>query len=161
TATGLGAAGLLGAVLAQSGRRGAAALISAGGIAGVVDEAQNGPRLPRRGVRKRRTTPNVIARNDAGGASVGTLVVSAPHDAPQTGLIFDQTLQQRIYERKPEVIEARKTPPPQWWLGLAGPVLTLATALTGRRAPGRVGLAIGAVATFFIADMWRSETVQG
>ena len=161
TATGLGVLGLVGAVLAQGRRRAAAALISAGVIAGIIDEAQNGPRLLRRTVRKRRTTQNVLARIDAGGASAGTLVVIAHHDAPQTGLIFDQTLQQKVFERKPQLIEARKTPPPQWWLGLAAPVLTLITALTGRRTPGRVGLAIGSIATFFIADMWRSETVPG
>ncbi|HEX5223903.1 MAG TPA: M28 family peptidase [Solirubrobacteraceae bacterium] len=161
TATGLGVLGLTAGALALGRRRGAAALLAAATIAGVVDEAQNGPRVLRRLIRRRRTTQNVLARVPAEGASAGTLVVLAHHDAPQTGLIFDQTMQQKVYARKPELIEAHKTPPPQWWLGLAGPVLTLATALTGRRTPARVGLAIGSVATFFIADMWRSETVQG
>jgi hypothetical protein len=161
TATGLGAAGVAASLLAMLGRRRAAGLLATAVAAGIVDEAQNGPRVLRRLVRRRRTTQNVLARVDGEGPRAGTLVVLAHHDAPQTGLIFDQTLQQRIYERRPEMIEARKTPPPQWWLGLAGPVLTLAAAITGRRGAARLGTAFGAVATALIADMWRSETVQG
>ena len=84
----------------------------------------------------------------------------AHHDAPQTGVVFDQTLQRKLYERAPAVIERFKTPLPQWWLGLAGP---LATLLGGRRRRlgARTGLVVGLLGTALVADVWRSQTVPG
>jgi hypothetical protein len=160
TVTGLGVLGMVAAALTLRGRRVLGALLAASTLAGIVDEAQNGPRLLRRLVRRRRTTVNLIARaGEQDGA--GTLVVLAHHDAPQTGILFDQTLQRRIYERAPQVIERFKTSAPQWWLGLAGPLATLVAALRGRRAPARAGLLLGAVGSALVADVWRSPTVPG
>ena len=160
TVTGLGVLGMAAAALTLRGRQVLGALLAAGTLAGIVDEAQNGPRLLRRLVRRRRTTVNLIARaGEPDGA--GTIVVLAHHDAPQTGIMFDQTLQRRIYERVPQVIERFKTSPPQWWLGLAGPLATLLAVLRGRRAPARAGLLLGAVGTALVADVWRSPTVPG
>lgn len=171
TATGLGIVGMLGAALVLSGRRLAGALVAAAGVAGIVDEAQNGPRIVRRVFRRRRTTVNLVARIGArhgrvAGSSeseppLGTLVVIAHHDAPQTGMLFDQTLQRRLYERAPQVLESTKTPPPQWWVGLAGPLCTFAAAAGLGPRFARAGLAIGAFGTALVADVWRSETVQG
>ncbi len=160
TVTGLGVLGMAAAALTLRGRRVLGALLATSTLAGIVDEAQNGPRLLRRLVRRRRTTVNLIARaGERDGA--GTLVVLAHHDAPQTGIMFDQTLQRRIYERAPQVIERFKTSPPQWWLGLAGPLATLLAALRGRRAPAGAGLLLGAVGSALVADVWRSPTVPG
>jgi len=164
TATGLGLAGVLAALFSLRGRRLAGALLAAATFAGIVDEAHNGPRVLRRLVRRRRTTANLIARaGDPGAAS--TLVVIAHHDAPQTGMIFDQTLQRTLHERVPHVLERFKTPLPQWWLGLAGPLATMLGALC---PPGRLrrlgalkGLVLGLLGTMLVADVWRSETVQG
>jgi Zn-dependent M28 family amino/carboxypeptidase len=163
TATGLGLLGVLGALLALLGRRAAGALLAAGSIAGIVDEAQNGPRILRRLVRRRRTTVNVLARmgEEDASESVTTLVVLAHHDAPQTGLVFDQTLLRRLYERSPALIERIKSSPPQWWIGLGAPLLTLATASTRRRGFARAGVLIGALGTAAAADVWRSPTVAG
>jgi len=163
TATGLGLLGVLGALLALLGRRAAGALLAAGSIAGIVDEAQNGPRILRRLVRRRRTTVNVLARmgEEDAGESVTTLVVLAHHDAPQTGLVFDQTLLMRLYERYPALIERIKSSPPQWWIGLGAPLLTFATASTRRRGFARAGVLIGALGTAAAADVWRSPTVAG
>jgi hypothetical protein len=158
TATGLGLLGILGAVLVLRGRRAAGALLAAGAYAGIVDEAQNGPRILRRLVRRRRKTVNLIAR---AGDGDGTLVVLAHHDAPQTGMIFDQTLQRRIHELAPLVLERTKTPPPQWWVGLAGPLCTIVAAVARRPRLARVGIAIGAFGTATVADLWRNETVPG
>ncbi len=160
TATALGAIGLLGSLLTLGRRRVIGALLCALSIAGVLDEAQNGPRIVRRVLRRRRQTVNVIgAVGDEHAA--GTLVVLAHHDAPQTGALFDQTMQQRIYERAPWLIESTKTPVPQWWLGLSGPVAGVLAALTGRRGPARFAVASGALATALVADIWRSPTVPG
>lgn len=164
TATGLGLAGVLGALLSLRGRRMAGALLALATFAGIVDEAHNGPRVLRRLVRRRRTTVNLIASAGDRDAS-STLVVIAHHDAPQTGMLFDQTLQRTLHERAPHVLERFKTPLPQWWFGLAGPLATLLGALRG---PGRgqrlgalKGLVLGLLGTALVADVWRSETVQG
>jgi hypothetical protein len=192
TATGLGLLGMAGAALVLGGRRLLGPALAAASLAGVVDEAQNGPRLVRRLVRRRRTTVNLVGRVDrrsaaladaraarraaedemgagggeaaAGGRGAGaidTLVVLAHHDAPQTGLVFDQTLQRRLHALAPGAVERMKTSPPQWWVGLAGPLCTIAAAARRRRTPAWVGLAVGAVGAAMVADVWRSQTVQG
>jgi hypothetical protein len=165
TATGLGVLGVAGAALVLAARRGGltrralGALFAAVSFAGVVDEAQNGPRVLRRIVRRRRTTVNLVARvNDA---ARDTLVVLVHHDAPQTGVIFDQTLQRRLHRIAPRLVEKQKTSPPQWWIGLAGPLCTIAAAVARRRAPAWAGLAIGALGAALVADVWRSQTVPG
>lgn len=160
TATGLGLSGMLAAALVLGGRRSLGAALALATIAGIVDEAQNGPRVLRRLVRRRRETVNVIGRvGDADAAA--TLVVIAHHDAPQSGVMFDQTLQRRIHERWPQLLDRFKTPPPQWWFGLAGPTATLAGALMRMRRLPWTALALGALATALVADIWRNDTVQG
>lgn len=160
TATGLGLAGILGALLSLRGHRLLGALLAAATFAGIVDEAHNGPRVLRRLVRRRRVTVNLTARAGDPDAQA-TLVVIAHHDAPQTGLIFDQTLQRRIYERAPHILERFRTPLPQWWFGLAGPLATLAGAIRARRGGAHAGLVLGLLGTALVADVWRSETVPG
>jgi hypothetical protein len=160
TATGLGLLGILAAVSVLRGHRVAGGLLAAGAFGGIVDEAQNGPRIVRRLVRRRRATVNLVAR--AGEREeLDTLVVLAHHDAPQTGILFDQTLQRRLHELAPQVIEARKTPPPQWWAGLAGPLSTFAAAVGRRPGLARAGLVVGALGALLVADIWRNQTVPG
>ena len=173
TSTALGLLGTLGAALVLAGRRGAGSLLAAASFAGVVDEAQNGPRVVRRALRRRRATVNVVARWDArerprgagehsrGGREIDTLVVLAHHDAPQTGIIFDQTLQRKLHRLAPNLVERAKTSLPQWWIGLAGPLCTITAAVTRRRGPAWAALAIGSLAGALIVDIWRSQTVQG
>jgi hypothetical protein len=161
TATGLGLLGALGAALVLRGQRASGALLAAATLAGIVDEAQNGPRLLRRLVRRRRSTVNVIARAGDPRAYDGTLVVLAHHDAPQTGMLFDQALQRRVHELAPHLLARAKTSPPQWWIGLAGPACTIAAALGRRPRPARWGLAIGMLGAALVADVWRSPTVPG
>jgi hypothetical protein len=160
TATGLGLSGMLAAALVLGGRRSLGGTLALATFAGIVDEAQNGPRVLRRLVRRRRETVNVVRRTGDPDADV-TLVVIAHHDAPQSGVIFDQTLQRRIHERWPQLLDRFKKPPPQWWFGLAGPAATLAGAFTRTRRLPWAALAIGGTATALVADIWRSETVQG
>jgi Zn-dependent M28 family amino/carboxypeptidase len=54
-----------------------------------------------------------------------------------------------------------RTSVPLWWIGLAGPVGTVATAITGRRGPARAGLGAALVSLAAMADIWRSPTVPG
>jgi hypothetical protein len=158
--TAIGALGVLSAALALSGRRALGAMAAVISIAALVDEAQNGPRVVRRALRRRLQTVNVVARaGDPGGER--TLLVLAHHDAPQTGLIFDQTLQRRLHERFPHLLERFKTQPPQWWIGLAAPVGALLSALRPRRGPALAGLVVGSLGVGLVADVWRSPTVPG
>jgi hypothetical protein len=163
TSTGLGLLGVAGAALVVAGRRGAGALLSLASVAGIVDEAQNGPRILRRMVRRRRSTVNVIARGGwhPDGEETSTLVVLAHHDAPQTGIVFNQTPQRRVHELAPRLIEGAKTPLPQWWVGLAGPLCTVVAAVGRRRGYARAGVAIGVLAAALVADVWRNRTVPG
>jgi MYXO-CTERM domain-containing protein len=160
TSTGLGLLGVAGALLVLRRRPLAGALAVTLGVAGILDEAQNGPRLLRRLVRRRRGTVNVVAHSGDETAP-RTLVVIAHHDAPQTGILFDQSLQKRLYELAPERMGAAKKPLPQWWIGLAGPACTLAAAATGRRRLALGGVVIGTLGSALVADVWRSPTVEG
>jgi hypothetical protein len=159
-ATAIGLVGVAASGLALRPRPLAAAALAILSVTALVDEVQNGPRLFRRALRRRRQTVNVVART---GDPVGerTLLVLAHHDAAQTGVLFAQTLQRRIHERFPTLLVRFKTQPPQWWLGLAAPLGAFASAVSGRRAPGRAGLGRGVVGTGLVADIWRSPTVPG
>jgi hypothetical protein len=160
TAFMLGVLGILGAASALSGRRGVGVLSALASAAGVLDEAENGPRVARRLLRRRRSTVNVVARVGNPDAR-RTLVVLAHHDAAQTGLIFDQSLQRRIHERFPDLLRRFKTQPPQWWIGMAAPLGAVLSAITRRRRPAAIGLAGGLLGTLVAADIWRSPTVPG
>jgi hypothetical protein len=158
--TAIGAAGVAAAALALRRRPVAGAALAALSVTALLDEAQNGPRLFRRALRRRRRTVNVVARvGDPAGER--TLLVLAHHDAAQTGAVFDQTLQRKIHERFPNLLVRFKTQPPQWWLGLAAPLGAFATAVFGRRGPAGAGLLLGLAGTGLAADMWRSPTVPG
>jgi Zn-dependent M28 family amino/carboxypeptidase len=61
----------------------------------------------------------------------------------------------------PERIGAAKRPLPQWWIGLAGPLFTLAAAATGRRRLALGGVLLGSAGAALVADVWRSPTVAG
>jgi Zn-dependent M28 family amino/carboxypeptidase len=160
TVTGLSALGTIAGRLVLRGRRGIGAMAAVAALAGIIDEIQNGPRLLRRAVRRRRVTVNVVARAGDPDAE-NTLVVLAHHDAAQTGLIFDQRLARAVYERAPALTERQKDAPPVWWPMVGGPLLALAGAVTGRRALARAGFALSLVSTAFVADILRSPTVPG
>jgi hypothetical protein len=158
--TAIGALGVVGATLAFAGRRGTGAVAALASITALVDEVQNGPRIFRRALRRRRQTVNVVARTgDPRGER--TLLVLAHHDAPQTGRVFDQTLQRRIHERFPHLLVRFKTQLPQWWLGLAAPLGGLLSALSRRRGPAAAGMISGGIGVALAANMWHSPTVPG
>ena len=159
-ATVLGVLGVLGCAFALARLRAWALACALLSTLGVIDEAQNGPRVLRRAVRRRRETVNVTA--EAGdGAAARTLVVLAHHDAAKTGRFFDQSLMMALHRRWPERVERGKTQAPQWWLGLLAPLLTLISAASGRRRTAAAGGAFGALATAAAYDMMRSPTVPG
>jgi hypothetical protein len=159
TLAGLGAAGIAGALLTLRGRRATGALISLAGAAALVDEAQNGPRVLRRLVLRRRTTVNVVART--GPRAAPTLVVLAHHDAHQTGRLYDQSLLVALHRHAPGLIARMRTSLPQWWIGLAGPALTTIAALTGRRCPAAAAIPVLAVAGAAAAEVASNPVSPG
>ncbi len=160
TVTGLGVLGLVGGAFVLAGRRVLGGLLAVVSALGVVDEAQNGPRVVRHLVRREQRTVNVVARLGRTGAK-RRLVVLAHHDAAQTGAIFDQTAMKAAYERFPEFVAGRKSPPPQWWIGVGAPLLVLLGAITRRRMLSAAGTAFGLLGTGLVADIMRSPTVPG
>jgi Peptidase family M28 len=158
--TTLGVLGVVAAALAAVRRPRAAVCCAALAVAGIVDEAQNGPRLLRRVLRRRRSTVNVVA--GGGDPRAGrTLVVHAHHDAAQTGRFYDQSLMIALHRRRPQLTARLKRQLPQWWLGLAAPLGALVTSITARRAPALVGAGVGSLAVAAATDIWRSPTVPG
>ncbi len=156
TVVGLCVSGVIAAALALAGRRRTSLGLGALGLLGLADEVQNGPRILRRLTRQKRTTVNVVAR--AGDVRAQrTLLVLAHHDAAQTGAFYDQTLLRRAWELFPGFVGGLRTSLPQWWLGLAGALLSL----TGRRRGQWAGLAVALASTLAVLDIHRSPTVPG
>lgn len=160
TVAAVGALGVLGAALVLAGRRVGGVVFGLVSAAGVIDEAENGPRVARRVLRRRKATVNVVSRLGDRGSN-RTLVMLVHHDAAQTGRLFDQTLQRKIYERYPGLLRRFKTQPPQWWIGMAAPAGSVVSAITRRRGPAAVGFVGGMLGLWLIADIWRSPTVPG
>ena len=155
------ATGALAGALAAAGR--ARPLAFAAGLAAGLasaDDAANGWRPARRALERRRTTWNVVA--EVGDLRAErTLVVLAHHDAAPTGFVFDDTLQRKVYERFPDVIEGTDTALPMWWPVHAGPLLAAAGALTGRRGLARAGAMLSAASAVALADIARDRIVPG
>jgi hypothetical protein len=160
TVTAIGALGVLGAASVLAGRRACGALLGILSAAALLDEAENGPRVVRRLLRRRKLTVNVVARLGDPDAS-RTLVIPVHHDAAQTGRLFDQTWQKEIHARFPGLLRRFKTQPPQWWIGMGAPLGAVLSAVTGRRAPALAGAGAGLIGVSLIADVWRSPTVPG
>jgi Peptidase family M28 len=163
-------AGVVGALAAAGAAAGVAATTKRGrrlgAVAGAViagliaDDISNGSRPFRRAVRPERTTWNVIG--EAGDPDAErTLVVLAHHDAAQTGFIFDPTLQEKLIDRFPGIVERLDTSLPMWWPVLAGPLLATAGGLSGRKGLARTGAVISAGAAATMADIQRGATVPG
>ena len=160
TVAAVGLLGVVGSAAVLAGRRVAGATLSIASAAALADEVENGPRLVRRALRRRRTTVNVVGRLGDPRAE-RTLVVLAHHDAAQTGSIFDQRVHIKVEQLWPGLLRRVKTQPPQWWIGMLGAGGRMLGAISRRREPAVAGIAIGLLATALVADIWRSPTVPG
>jgi hypothetical protein len=164
-----GFAGMMAALAAAGAVAGAAALTRRGRRLGalggalsaalIADDASNGLRPIRRAAAPK-TTWNVVA--EAGDADAErTLVLLAHHDAPQSGLIFDQTLQRRLITTFPGVFERVDTALPIWWPVVGFPGLVTFGASSGRRSAVAAGLLGCAATAAFFLDIHRSPVVPG
>jgi len=158
---GFSAVGALAAVLALRGRaRGLATLAGLGAAGAAADDSANGSRFVRRRLFGPKTTWNVMA--EAGDPDAErTLVVMAHHDAAPTGFIFDDTLQRKLNDWFPGLIERTDTALPMWWPVYAGPFLSGLGALTGRLGLARTGLVLSAASCASFADISRDRIVPG
>lgn len=108
TVLAIGLAGIVGCAGVLAGRRLWGSAFALASVAGVLDEAENGPRIVRQAIRRRRSTVNVVAcAGDPNGAR--TLVLLAHHDGAQTGVLYDQSLFIKLNQRFPGLLQRFKT----------------------------------------------------
>lgn len=155
-----GLLGIAGGIAGLAGREPLAIGALLVSIAAVADEVQNGPRVLRRLLRRKRRTVNVVAR--AGDPDAPrTIVLMAHHDAAKTGHLFDQTLLKKIYARWPAFVHARRSAPPEWWIGVIAPTVAVLGVVTGQGWLISLGIAGIVAGVALLADIERSETVPG
>lgn len=147
---GIGAAlGALGAVATLRGQRLLGALLGAAGAAGIADDFPPGKRRLRRPLLTR-TTYNVVCELGDPDAE-RTVVISAHHDAPHSGLVFHPALPE-LADRL-GLLDRTDTSPPLMAPVFGGPVATTLGALTGRRWLTRLGLLLSSGTVAAMADI--------
>lgn len=153
---GIGAAlGALGAIAALRGRRLLGTLVAAIGAAGMADDFPPGQRRMRR-LLPRRTTYNVVC--ELGDLQAErTIVISAHHDAPHSGLVFHPALPE-LADRL-GLIDRSDTSPPLMAPVIGGPVLAALGAATGRRWLAKLGLFLGVGSMAAMADIGSRDSV--
>jgi hypothetical protein len=153
---GIGAAlGSLGAIAALRGRRLLGALLAAVGAAGMADDFPPGKRRMRR-LLPTRTTYNVVCELGDPEAE-RTIVISAHHDAPHSGLVFHPALPE--FADRLGMLDRTDTSPPLMAPVVGGPVLAALGALTGRRLLTKVGLFLGLGSVAAMADIGSRDPV--
>ena len=157
----LAATGVAAGIAGAGGRaRGAATAAGAAATGLLADDVSNGLRPARRALAPRKTTWNMVAELGDPTAE-RTIVLMAHHDAARGGAVFDQTLQRKLVDWFPGVIERIDTAIPVWWGAAAGPALSAFGAATGRRKVAAAGAVVSAVATALLADIARHPVVPG
>ena len=151
------AAAALGGLAALRGRRVAGtALAGLAATAAIDDLPPNGRRRLRR-LLPQGERSQVIAELGPTDAE-RTVVISAHHDAPRSGLLFspvipELTLGWLPYEAVP------KTSPPFMWAVVGGPLLTAAGAALGSRAITRAGVTLAVGTTAVLGDIAAHDVV--
>jgi hypothetical protein len=153
---GIGAAlGSLGAIAALRGRRPLGTLLAVVGAAGMVDDFPPGQRRMRR-LLPTRTTYNVVCELGDPQAE-RTIVISAHHDAPHSGLVFHPALPE--FADRLGMLDRTDTSPPLMAPVVGGPVLAALGALTGRRLLTKIGLFLGLGSMAAMADIGARKSV--
>lgn len=153
---GIGAAlGSLGAIAALRGRRLLGTLLAAIGAAGMADDFPPGQRRMRR-LLPTRTTYNVVCELGDPQAE-RTIVISAHHDAPHSGLVFHPALPE-LADRL-GLIDRSDTSPPLMAPVIGGPVLAALGAATGWRWLTKIGLFLGLGSVAAMADIGSRDSV--
>lgn len=153
---GIGAAlGALGAIAALRGRRLLGTLLAGLGAAGMADDFPPGQRRLRR-ILPERTTYNVVCELGDPQAE-RTIVISAHHDAPHSGLVFHPALPE--FADRLGMLDRTDTSPPLMAPVIGGPVLAALGAATGRRLLTKLGLLLGLGSVAAMADIGSRDSV--
>jgi len=153
---GIGAAlGALGAAAALRGRRLLGTLLGAVGAAAIADDFPPGERRLRRFL-PRRTTYNVVCELGDPDAE-RTVVISAHHDAPHSGLVFHPAIPE--FADRLGMLDRADTSPPLMAPVVGGPLLAALGAATGRRALTKLGLLLGLGSVAAMADIGARKSV--
>lgn len=153
---GIGAAlGSLGAIAALRGRRLLGTLLAGIGAAGMADDFPPGQRRMRRFL-PTRTTYNVVCELGDPQAE-RTIVISAHHDAPHSGLVFHPALPE--FADRLGMLDRTDTSPPLMAPVVGGPVLAALGAATGRRWLTKLGLFLGVGSMAAMADIGSRDSV--
>jgi hypothetical protein len=157
--------GLLAAVTIAAGiaalRERRALATAAGGLAAaaIYDDLD----LHRRVVRAalaRRKTHNVIC--EIGDRSAPrTVVLTAHHDAPHSGLIFHPKPTELLIRYAPGLVSRAESDPPIWMPVIAAPLGVALGAAAGWQALVRVGTGLAALVAATLADIARRDPVPG
>jgi Peptidase family M28 len=153
------AAGAVAGLAAQRGRRLVGSLLGGLAAAAAIDD------LPPRGRRRlRRILPQgeraqVIAELGPADAE-RTVIVSAHHDAPRSGLLYSPLIPEILLGRLPyEAIP--KTSPPLMWPVIGGPLASAAGAATGSSLLARAGTLVSAGTVAVLGDIAARGVVPG
>jgi hypothetical protein len=153
---GIGAAlGSLGAIAALRGRRLLGTLLAVVGAAGMADDFPPGQRRMRR-LLPTRTTYNVVCELGDPHAE-RTIVISAHHDAPHSGLVFHPALPE-LADRL-GMLDRTDTSPPLMAPVVGGPVLAALGAASGQRWLTKIGLVLGLGSMAAMADIGSRKSV--
>ncbi len=153
---GIGAGlGVLAAIAALRGRRPLGALLASVGAAGMADDFPPGKRRMRR-LLPERTTYNVVCEMGDPRAE-RTIVISAHHDAPHSGLVFHPALPE--FADRLGMLDRTDTSPPLMAPVIGGPILAALGALTGRRLLSKLGLFLGLGSVAAMADIGSRKSV--
>jgi len=153
---GIGAGlGALGAIATLRGRRLLGGLLGAGAAAAMADDFPPGQRRMRR-LLPRRTTYNVVCELGDPQAE-RTVVISAHHDAPHSGLVFHPAIPE-LADRL-GMLDRTDTSPPLMAPVIGGPILAALGALSGRRLLAKAGLVLGLGSVAAMADIGSRKSV--
>ena len=119
-----------------------------------IDQGRTRALLPKR------PTYNVVGRT-GDPAAARTIVISAHHDAPHAGLVFDPSGSRKILERHPWIADRLRVWPRVMWPVFLGPVLVALGAALGLRALRALGTALSLGSTAAMADIAFRPVVQG
>lgn len=156
----LSAAAAAGGIAGLRGRRMIGAVAGALAALGIADDITGRMNVVRKVTMVPGTAWNVVAT--AGDRDADrTLCVLAHHDAAPSGAVFDQSVQEWMARRHPEIIERLHTNPPLWWLVMAGPALVSLGSAARRRGLIGAGLGITLGSLAAMIDIGRRPAVPG
>jgi hypothetical protein len=146
-------------IAASRGRRAFAAGVAALAAVAIYDDLDLHRRLVRAALARRRTHNVICEIGDR--SAQRTIVLTAHHDAPHSGLIFHPKPTELLIRYAPGLVARAESDPPIWLPVFAAPALVAVGAATGWRPLVRLGTGLAAVVSGTLADIARRDPVPG